>query len=145
MPRKPTIIAVHRLIPTLSDRKMTERSVAKIGTVKSNVVASASVIKLRPVKTQSIPVPPTAPLIICSLKDDVTSTLLPKKMSAGDRIKSTRDALKNVMTNGCMFTLSSLTDACIIVIETPPITIKQIAFDKLLLMKLDKIEVIVLE
>ena len=122
------MIADHRLIPTRSDKKIAESSVAKMGTVKSNVVASASEIILRPEKTQSMPVPPTAPLIAWSFRDDVANTLFPKKMSAGSRIKSTRDALKNVITNGCRLSLSSLTDACIKVIEIPPIIIKDIAF-----------------
>ena len=57
-------------------------------------------------------------------------------MSTGNIIKSTRDDLKNVITNGCKLPLSNLTDACMIVIEIPPITIKHIAFNRWLLIEL---------
>ena len=70
-------MALHRLMPTRSDKNTTDSNVAKIGTVKRSVVASASEIILRPVKTHSMPAPPIAPLIACSLNDDVENTLLP--------------------------------------------------------------------
>ena len=43
-------------------------------------------------------------------------------------MKSTRKALKNVITKGCILPLKSFTEACITVIEMPPIIIKIIAF-----------------
>ena len=60
-----------------SDKNRTDKSVAKMGVVKRSVVASANEIMLRPVKTHSIPPPPIAPLMACSLNDDVENTLLP--------------------------------------------------------------------
>jgi|TARA_B110000977_G_scaffold16693_1_gene20478 hypothetical protein len=91
---------------------------------------------LRPVKTHSIPLPPMAPLMACSLKDDVENTLFPYKNRAGRRMKGTRNALKNVMTKGCMLPLKNFTDACMMVIEMPPIIIKMIAFSIALFLEL---------
>ena len=48
VPANPNKIAVQRLMPTASFRKIIDRSVANIGTVKSRVVASASGTRLRP-------------------------------------------------------------------------------------------------
>ena len=51
-------------------------------------------------------------------------------------MKSTRKALKNVMTKGCILPLKSFTDAYITVIEIPPIIIKMIAFSIALFLEL---------
>ena len=77
IPMNPRMMAIHRLMPTRSDKNRTDKSVAKMGVVKRSVVASANEIMLRPVKTHSIPLPPIAPLMACSLNDDVENTFLP--------------------------------------------------------------------
>ena len=59
-------------------------------------------------------------------------------------MKSTRKALKNVITKGCMLPLKSFTDACITVIEIPPTIIKMIAFSIMLFLELSDKNTIIL-
>ena len=92
IPTNPSKIADHLRTPTFSDKKTTARSVAKIGTVNNRAVASARETTLKPVNTHNIPTPPTAPLAICSLTEDVLTAPKPCQNKTGSKTMKTSEA-----------------------------------------------------
>ena len=92
IPPNPSKIADHLRTPTFSDKKATAKSVAKIGTVNNRAVASARETMLRPVNTHNIPTPPTAPLAICSLTEDVLTAPNPCQNKMGSKTMNTSAA-----------------------------------------------------
>ena len=127
IPANPINIADHLFIPTCSDKKITDKIVAKIGTVNKSDVASGRETRLKPVNMHSMHTPPTLPLITCNFTEDVFTVSSPFHSRTGKRIINTNDALKRVITKGCKEALRTFTDACIRTIESPPIIIKRIA------------------
>ena len=127
IPENPKNTADHLCIPTRSDKKITDKIVAKMGTVNRSDVASGRETRLNPANIHNMQTPPTLPLITCNFTDDVFIAPSPLHTRIGNIIINTRSALKRVITKGCKESLRTFTDACINTIEKPPTIINRMA------------------